>query len=126
MMNRCKAPQIPQILVNHRFAADCKMKCNIFAKYLSEQCKLIANSSVLPPFSYLTNARFNVVNITEGELLSLLGAIIPTKSSGPDEISGHMLLLCDVSLERPLKLLFENILPMVYILIFGNSKCYTY
>ena len=143
-MNRCKAPKIPPILVNHSFVTDCKMKCNIFAKYFSEQCKLIVNSSVLPPFSYLTNARFNVVNIS-GELLSLLQAINPTKPSGSDEISGRMLLLYDESLVQPLKLLFENIVstriypyiwkhhihwyisiyletsyPLVYIHIFGN------
>ena len=109
-MCRCKGPKIPPILVSHSFVTDCKMKSNIFAKYFSEQCKLIVNSSVLPPFSYLTNARFNVVNIREGELLSVLRAINPTKSSGPDEISGRMLLLCDESLVRTLKLLFENIL----------------
>ena len=109
IMNRCKAQKIPPILVNHCFVTDCKIKCNIFAKYFSEQCKLIVNSSVFPHISYLTNVRFNVVNIT-GELLSLLRAINPTKSSGPDEISDCMLLFCDVSLVRPLKLLFENIL----------------
>ena len=103
IMNRFKAP-------SHTFVTDCKMKCNIFARYFSEQCTLIANSSVLPPFFYLTNVRSNVVNITEGELLSLLRAINPTRSSGLDEISGRMLLLCDVSLVRPLKLFFENIL----------------
>ena len=80
------------------------MKCNIFVKYFSEQCKLIVNSNVL------SNARFNVVDITEGELLSLLLAVNPTISSRPDEISGRMLLLCDESLVRPLKLLFGNIL----------------
>ena len=49
-MNRCRAPKIPPILVNHSFVTDCKMKCNIFAKCFSEQCKVIVNSSVLPPF----------------------------------------------------------------------------
>ena len=62
------------------------------------------------PFSYLTNEHFNVVNINEGEILSLIWAINPTISSGPDEISGRMLLLCDESLVLPLKLLFQNIL----------------
>ena len=61
-------------------------------------------------FSYLTNERFNVVNIDEGEILSLIRAINPIKSTGPDEISGRMLLLCDDSLVLPLKLLFQNIL----------------
>ena len=42
-MNRCKALKIPAILVNHSFVTDCKMKYNIFAKYFSEQCKLIAS-----------------------------------------------------------------------------------
>ena len=83
------------------------MKCYIFAKYFSE---LIANSSVLPPFSYLTNERVNVVNIDEGEILSLIRAINPIKSSVPDEMSGRMLLLCDESSVLPLKLLFQNIL----------------
>ena len=110
VMNRCKAPKIPPILLNHSFVMNCQMKCNIFAKYFPEQCKLITNSSVLLPFSYSTNERFNVVIIDEGEILSLIRAINPTKSSGPDEISGRMLLVCNESLRLPLKLLFKNIL----------------
>ena len=108
VMNRCKAPKIPPILLNHSFVTNCQMKCNIFAKYFSEQCKLIAISSVLLPFSYSTNERFNVVIIDEGEILSLIRAINPTKSSGPDEISGRMLLVCNESLRLPLKLLFKK------------------
>ena len=33
-----------------------------------------------------------------------------TQSNGPDEISGHMLLLCDESFVLPLKLSLQNIL----------------
>ena len=110
IMNRCKAPKIPPLLVNNTFVTESRMKCNAFVKYFSEQCKLIINSSVLPPLLYLTNTRFNTVKIDTTDILSLIRAINPSKSSGPDDISGRMLLLCDESLVRPLKLIFENIL----------------
>ena len=108
--NKCKASRIPPLFSNTNFVTDCKMKANIFINFFSDQCKLIANVSVLPMFSYVTNSRNGIIQINEQEILSLIRGINAAKSSGPDEISGRMLLLCDSSLVHPLKLIFENIL----------------
>ena len=43
-------------------------------------------------------------------ILSLIRRINPSKASGPDGISGQMLLICDDSIVIPKKIIFENIL----------------
>ena len=48
--------------------------------------------------------------IDSDEILSLIRNINPNKSNGPDNITGHMLYLCDKSIVPPLKLIFSNIL----------------
>ena len=108
IINKCKASRIPPLLSNNNFVTDSKMKANIFINFFSDQCKLIANTSVLPMFSYVTTSRIGIIQINEQEILSLIRGINAAKSSGPDEISGRMLLLCDSSIVHPLKLIFEN------------------
>ena len=108
--NKCKASRIPLLFSNTNFVTDCKMKANIFINFFSDQCKLVANASVLPMFFYATNSRIGIIQINEQEILSLIRGINAAKSSGPDEISDRMLFLCDSSLVHSLKLIFENIL----------------
>ena len=110
IMNKCKASRIPPLLSNTNFVTDCKMKGNIFINFFSDQCKLIANASVLPMFSDVTNSRIGILQINEQEMLSLIRGINAAKSSGPDEIFGRMLLLCHSSIVHRLTLIFENIL----------------
>ena len=44
------------------------------------------------------------------EIISLIRKINPNKATGPDGISGQMLLLCDESVILPLQIIFTNIL----------------
>ena len=55
VINRCKAPKIPPILVNNVSVFNAKDEATEFIKYFSNQCKLLVNCSTLPNFSYLTN-----------------------------------------------------------------------
>ena len=110
VMNKCRAPRIPPILHNNLFILDCKEKAKLFNDFFSKQCKLISNSSTLPNFYYHTDKRINAVIIKDDEILSLIRNINPNKASGSDDISGHMLRLCDNSVVLPLKIIFENIL----------------
>ena len=110
VMNKCRAPRIPPILFNNTFIIDCKEKAKVFNDFFAKQCKLISNSSTLPNFHYLTDKRIDAVIIQHEEILSLIRNINPNKASGSDDISGHMLRLCDNSVVLPLKIIFENIL----------------
>ena len=64
----------------------------------------------MPNFHYLTDKRIDAVIIQHEEILSLIRNINPNKASGSDDISGHMLRLCDGSVMLPLRITFENIL----------------
>ena len=57
VMNKCKAPEIPPILVNNLFILNCREKAKMFTDVFSQQCKPVINYSVLPNFNYLTNEK---------------------------------------------------------------------
>ena len=125
VINKCRAPRIPPILFNNVFILDCKEKAKLFNEFFSKQCKLISNSSILPNCCYYTDKRIDVVTIQNDDILSLIRSINPSKASGSDAISGHMLRLCDESVVLPLKLIFENILksstyPDIWKVFFGK------
>ena len=88
---------------------NCKEKAKHF-NFFSNQCKPIINNSILPHFNFLTDKIIDHIVIQSKEILSLIRNLNPNKATGPDEISGQMLLLCDNSVVLPLKIIFENIL----------------
>ena len=110
ILNKCKAPNIPPLLVNNRFIVDCKEKANEFAIFFTEQCKPLINNSILPNFNFITNARLDRILISEDEIITLIRSLNIQKANGPDEISAHMLLICDDTIVTPLKIIFENII----------------
>ena len=110
VMNKCRAPKIPPLLINNRFILDCREKAKLFNDYFSEQCKPIINSSILPVFNFLTEKRIDHLNIGNEEIITLIRNINPNTATGSDGISGQMLLLCDDSVTLPLKIIFRNIL----------------
>ena len=57
VMNKCKAPKIPPLLVNNKYIINCTKKAAEFASFFSSQCKPIFTNSTLPSFTYLTNER---------------------------------------------------------------------
>ena len=98
-MNKCRAPNIPPLLVNNLqiIAENCREKARYFNDFFSQQCKLVINNSVLPTFTFFTDKRINYVTIDNDQIISLIRKIDPKKVTGSDEISGQMLLLCDLS-----------------------------
>ena len=109
-MNKCKAPKIPPLLINNQYILDCREKAKHFNEFFSQQCKPIANSSVLPNITFFNNKRIDQINIGNDEIYSLIRNINPNKATGSDGISGQMLFLCDVSVILPLKIIFRTIL----------------
>ena len=97
-MNKCRAPNIPPLLVNNLFILNCREKAIYF------------NNSVLPTFAFFTDKRINYVTIDNDQIISLIRKIDPKKATGSDGISGQMLLLCDISVILPLQIIFTNIL----------------
>ena len=110
VMNKCRAPKIPPLLVNNLFILNCREKSRFFNDYFSQQCKPLINNSVLPIFRSLTNKKINHLTIGNDDIISLIRKINPNKATGSDGISGQMLLLCDESVILPLQIIFTNIL----------------
>ena len=110
VMNKCKSPKIPPILINNIFVLNAKEKANEFIKYFSAQCTPLVNDSTLPNLSYHTEQRLNHLEFTREDILSLIRNLNKNKSCGYDGISARMLSICDISLVVPLKLIFNNIL----------------
>ena len=86
MMNTCRAPKIPHLLINNPFILDCKAKANHFNDFFAKQCKLIINDSVLPNFSPLTNKRIDHITIKNEEIISIIRNLNPNKTNGSDGI----------------------------------------
>ena len=95
IMNKCRAPKVPPLLINNQFILNCKEKAKHFNDFFSQQCKTILNNSVLPNLTFLTNQKIENISIENGDIISLLRNINPNKASGSDGISGQMLLICD-------------------------------
>ena len=110
VINKCRAPKIPPILVNNIFILNCSEKAKLFIDFFSKQCMPNLTSSVLPPLNLLTDKNIDHVPIQYDEIISLIRNLNPNKATGSDGISGQMLLLCDNSVVLPLQIIFQNIL----------------
>ena len=110
VMNKCKAPKIPPLLVNDKFIVNCQEKANEFIEYFSMQCKPLQTSSTLPTLNYLTENRLDNIPFTTDDILSLLRSLNVNKATGSNGISAKMLFICDDTVILPLKIIFENIL----------------
>ena len=63
VMNKCRAPKIPPLLVNNMFILNCSEKAKLFNDFFSKQCTPIINSSVLLPLNLLTDKTIDHVSI---------------------------------------------------------------
>ena len=79
VMNKCRAPKIPPLLVNNLFILNCREKARCFNDYFSQQCKSLINNSVLPIFRSLTNKKINHVTIGNDDIISLIRKINPVR-----------------------------------------------
>ena len=61
-------PAIPPLFVNGKFASYFCEKGNLSNKFFASICTPIKNSSVLPLFSYRTNARITLFDFVEEDI----------------------------------------------------------
>ena len=71
---------------------------------------MIVNTSTIPDFYFLTDARLNSVNFSDTDVLTLIRNPNPNKAARSDGICGQMLVICDKSVVLPLEIIFKNIL----------------
>ena len=86
------------------FVTDIQTKANISNKSFAEPCTPLKNSSLLPLNQmFLTQSRFNTVDVNEHNLIRALNI---HKAHGHDDISIKMIKICDKSLLKPLIYIF--------------------
>ena len=99
------------MLINNGFVTDFEAKANHFNTFFAKQCKTLTNSSNLPEqIIFQTNNSLSSFEINSDEILQLICGPDENKAHGYDGISIRMLILCDESIVRPLKLIFEKCL----------------
>ena len=107
-LNKKKVPQIPPIKSNSIFITNFQEKATLFNNFFAQQCTLINTPSILPNFSYRTNHRLNSIDFNIDKIVTLIRALDGTKAHGWDDVSAHMLNICDDSIALPLKIIFEK------------------
>ena len=110
VMNKCRAPKIPPILVNNMFILNCSEKAKLFNDFFQNSVFLLLLVVYYHHLTLLLIKKIEHLPIQWDEILSLIRNLNPNKATGSDGISGQMLLLCDNSVVLPLKIIFQNIL----------------
>jgi len=110
LLNKCKIPRIPPLLVGVEIISKCKEKATVFNDYFLNQCKLIVNDSILPIFNCITVFKIDTISMEPKLILDIIKSINVNKAHGPDNISGRMIELCGEGIAIPLSIIYTNII----------------
>ena len=110
LLNKCKIPRIPPLLVADKFITNCKEKAILFNNFFVSQCKPILNGSVLPTFIPISDIKLENFEISRELILSLINELNANKAHGSDNISVQMIQLCGKAICLPLHIIFNNII----------------
>ena len=91
--NGRKVTLIPHVLKGNKYISDFKEKANYFNEFLSFQCSLVANSSMLLDKSYLTASCLESITISGSDILKTIRSVDINKAHSHDEISVRMLMM---------------------------------
>ena len=108
ILNRFLGKRKIPLLSNNRFVVDFEAKAGIFNDFFANQCRIINNSSLLPPLSYVTDSRLDTMVIYSFSIKSILKSLNPNKAHGWDNISVKMIKLCGDEIVIPLEIIFKN------------------
>ena len=99
-------------------------QCNIFNDFLSKQCQPVPNNSTLPSIQTSeTSKRLSTVgNIDSKKILKLIQDLNSNRALAHGGISIRMLKLCELSIRKPLSLLFNKCLRDRFSLKIGKKQ----
>ena len=69
LLNKCKAPRIPPLVIADKFVTSCKEKAFYFNNSFAAQCQPFRNNSTSPDTNYLTNAKLDIFEVTNENLI---------------------------------------------------------
>ena len=62
VMNKCRAPTVPSLLVNNMFIFNRSEQAKLFNDFFSKQCRPITTSSLLPTLNLLTDIKIDHIH----------------------------------------------------------------
>ena len=106
-----KIPCISPLLHQDKFIINFKEKAEMFSNFFADQCSLLRNKSKLPAtLSKKIRESLTTVDFSNNDFLKIIRNIDPNKAHGHDMISIRMVKICDDSICKPLKLIFQSCL----------------
>ena len=110
-LNDKKIPCIPPLIHDDKFITNFKEKAEIFNNFFVKQCSLINTDSDLPPFlSKKIHKSLSTIHFTSDDILKITKNLDLNKAHGHDMISIRMIEIYDVSICKPLELIFRSCL----------------
>ena len=85
-------------------------KAEVFNDYFIAQCTTIDTGSEIPKFNSPIASPLTEFTISDEKILRIIRSLNPNKAHGWDDISIHVIKVCDDALLLPLRLIFENCL----------------
>ena len=91
---------------------DFKEKTNIFNNFFANQCSVVNNNSELPVTmtKKTTHVSLSTINFSTDNILKIIRNLDPNKAHRHDMICVWMIKICDTSICRPLKLIYQSCL----------------
>ena len=105
-MNK-KIPCVPLLLHQDNLLLNSKKKTNIFNNFFANQCSIVSNYSELLVTLTKKHESLSTINFSTDDILKIIRNLDSNKAHGHDMISIRMIKICDTSICRPLKLIFQ-------------------
>ena len=100
---------VPPLHHDDKFVCDFKEKTKIFNNYFAQQCSVINNNSTDPErILYQTDASLAKIVFTTDNIANITKNLDSNKSHDYDNISILILKICDVSICKPLEIIFRT------------------
>ena len=99
-----------------------KEKAELFNSHFATQCSLISNSNNLPShIKYLTDDRLSFISFSHDKIAKVIQNLDPNKAHGHDNISIRMVKVCGPSIYKPLEIIFNDALKLVFFHLNGKK-----
>ena len=110
LRNRNNMVNIPPLLEIGIIVTNVQAKATIFNNFFAQQCSTIETGSTIPSSRPMCDKTLCDIVINREKVLRLIRSLDTNKAHGWDEISVHMIKICDSSLVEPLCHIFETYL----------------
>ena len=101
-------------MVSNNLISNFREKANVFNDFFVQQRQPLANNSILQTNQILytqnTHSTLSNFDIDCGKVLKLINGLHPHKAHGHDGISIRMLKLCNLTITKPMSIIYKNYL----------------